>query len=594
MKCNSCGSEWKTDNRTSVKTDCPFCGTSLAKEETPKMFDNIKDTLHFIASSTFTVSNRQVDGRVMLLSKSIVSIFSDMAPTLKDEKDLIRIIQEKGALMILRGVMKASSAEQEIAIKRAVLKFPAFMDKEAITSILYEFADALGWQLPDPQKGKKRASQKSKPDPRQKPSTLSSDLISPLHNPPKWPKITGLATVALVAISFLVFLFGDGIFKKLENTPDGTIDTTSPLANITVSFEAGEETSSIDSIVRMIDSQYSNIPQPVRYGYHFNGWYTNSDLIGTPVTTSTIVPSIDHTLYAKWMPVTVTVSFVSFDSMIPFESRIVIYDSIYGEFPKPEPRPGYAFVGWATEDGGGVKYTNGSGSLITVSIASDHTLYAKWALIKYDDSTAQYENDNDTEQIAAIPSVPTNAPIPSTIPESVVKYITIKGVQYSTALTVLDLSNMNLYNEDIADLKYMTNLEYLLLPNNQINDITILSSLTKLDTLILDGNGINNLSSLSGLISLKSLLLSGNQISNIAPLSNLKNLESLNLSYNQISDITSLIHLESLVALVLDANQISDITPLSVLMHLEYLMLSDNEITDWSPVNHMEYVGGRP
>jgi hypothetical protein len=131
-----------------------------------------------------------------------------------------------------------------------------------------------------------------------------------------------------------------------------------------------------------------------------------------------------------------------------------------------------------------------------------------------------------------------------------VDYITIRGKQYCTLLTELDLSGMNLQNEDIIPLKYMTNLETLILRSNQISNITPLSNLINLDILWL----INN------------------KISDVTPLSDLKNLTALNLSFNEIIDIT----------------------PLSDLMALEALSLDGNPITDWSPVAHVSNVRGRP
>jgi len=138
------------------------------------------------------------------------------------------------------------------------------------------------------------------------------------------------------------------------------------------------------------------------------------------------------------------------------------------------------------------------------------------------------------------------APEPPDIPE----YITIRGVEYSTELTQLDLFDMRLTDEEIEPLRYMVNLTLLNLNDNQISDIS--------------------------------------------PLAGLMNLESLYLSYNQINDISLLGGLTNLTLLFLFDNQISDITPLSRLTNLTYLGLSDNQITDWSPVAHVEEVFGRP
>ena len=135
-------------------------------------------------------------------------------------------------------------------------------------------------------------------------------------------------------------------------------------------------------------------------------------------------------------------------------------------------------------------------------------------------------------------------------PEALVDSITIKGKQYSTSLTELDLLEMDLDDEDIKSLRHMKNLTELSLYGNQIRDLT--------------------------------------------PLAGLTNLTELTLAYNHISDLTPLAGLTNLIDLDLSDNQISDLTPLAGLMNLTYLGLSDNPITDWSPVAHVDHVDGRP
>ena len=134
-------------------------------------------------------------------------------------------------------------------------------------------------------------------------------------------------------------------------------------------------------------------------------------------------------------------------------------------------------------------------------------------------------------------------------------YITIRGEQFSTILTELDLSGMGLTDEDIAPLRYMTNLHTLNLGETQFGR---------------------------------------NQISNISSLAGLTNLERLILRDNLIFDITPLAGLTNLTWLDLQSNQISDITPLAGLTNLHTLSLDFNQINDWSSVEHIENVGGRP
>jgi len=190
--------------------------------------------------------------------------------------------------------------------------------------------------------------------------------------------------------------------------------------------------------------------------------------------------------------------------------------------------------------------------------------------------------------------------------EQSVDFITIEGVQYSTSLTELDLSNIVLKDETIAPLRYMTNLRLLNLsfgPDwvvddddlwvQQITDITPLAGLTSLEVLDLSGNQLSDITPLSGLVNLEVLFLSINQISDLTPLSGLTRLTDLSLGRNSIEDISPLGGLVNLVSLSLERNQINDITPLGGLSALRRLDLASNPIADWSPVANVEHVAGR-
>ena len=149
-----------------------------------------------------------------------------------------------------------------------------------------------------------------------------------------------------------------------------------------------------------------------------------------------------------------------------------------------------------------------------------------------------------------LPPLIPNDNVPGVTPAPHPQYATIRGEQFSTSLTSLNLSLSGLQNEDIVPLRYMTYLTTLELWGSQISDLTPLSNLTYLTLLFLDGS----------------------QISDLAPLSSLKNLTNLYLWHSQISDLI----------------------PLSNLTYLTTLGLVDNQISDWTPVAHVSRVHGRP
>ena len=173
-------------------------------------------------------------------------------------------------------------------------------------------------------------------------------------------------------------------------------------------------------------------------------------------------------------------------------------------------------------------------------------------------------------------------------------FITIRDEQFSTALTSLDLTHMNLTNEEIEPLRYMVNLTELIIQNSvqwaaytSLTDISPLAGLTQLTTLYLGGNRIVDITPLAGLYNLTVLDISGNRISDITPLAGPSNLRSLGLFHNQISDITPLASMTQLTSLSIGSNNINDINALAALTNLTFLGIEGNQISDISPLADM-------
>ena len=143
--------------------------------------------------------------------------------------------------------------------------------------------------------------------------------------------------------------------------------------------------------------------------------------------------------------------------------------------------------------------------------------------------------------------------------------ITIRGVEYSTGVTSLNLTSIdNLANADIEPLKHMTNLTELdmsakmgYISDKRLSDISVLKNLTKLASLNLSYNNISDITPLAGLTNLTALSLGGNQISDISALAGLTQLNWLSLSGNQITDISALKGLSNLKDLYCAENPIS-------------------------------------
>lgn len=154
-----------------------------------------------------------------------------------------------------------------------------------------------------------------------------------------------------------------------------------------------------------------------------------------------------------------------------------------------------------------------------------------------------------------------------------------------------DLEDIILDDNDITDvapLAGLPNLYALSISGNAIGDLTPLGSLTALRALALENNGVSvDLSQLSSLSSLLSLYLASNDISDVSDLAGLTDLVYLVLADNDLdsADLTHLEGMSDLLGLQLDQNNITDVTSLSGLTQLEFLYLNNNAIADVSSLS---------
>ncbi|MDR3186637.1 MAG: InlB B-repeat-containing protein [Christensenellaceae bacterium] len=122
-------------------------------------------------------------------------------------------------------------------------------------------------------------------------------------------------------------------------------------------------------------------------GYAFSDWnslalgdgekFTAADVV------SNLVTSGSFDLYAQWSAVVYKIHFVANGGGLSGTvTQDATFDSTITLKKNEFERPTYYFIGWTEfEDGTGFALTDGA--TLTVSTASDITLYAKWALITY-------------------------------------------------------------------------------------------------------------------------------------------------------------------------------------------------------------------
>ena len=123
------------------------------------------------------------------------------------------------------------------------------------------------------------------------------------------------------------------------------------------------------------NEKYGSLPVASKIGHSFEGWQTETNG-GSIVTENTVVTNEnDHTLYAKWDPITYTLTLNANGGSVSPTSIAVKYDKEYGTLPTPT-RTGYTFNGWYTSLTGGTQVTSG-----TKMGAGNTTIYARWTPI---------------------------------------------------------------------------------------------------------------------------------------------------------------------------------------------------------------------
>jgi uncharacterized repeat protein (TIGR02543 family) len=112
-------------------------------------------------------------------------------------------------------------------------------------------------------------------------------------------------------------------------------------------------------------------PAPTRAGFTFQGWFTAPDG-GTKYGSTATPPDGDVTMYAQWLPYTVTYDERGGTSVSDTTFNCVTTcDTI--TLPPTPTRAGYVFEGWYTAPTGGTRY-----GATYVPTAKDQVIYAQW------------------------------------------------------------------------------------------------------------------------------------------------------------------------------------------------------------------------
>ena len=163
------------------------------------------------------------------------------------------------------------------------------------------------------------------------------------------------------------------ITNKVEtpNTQPSNDNTTLPPVvdskkeyTITFITNGGSE---IKPITLLEGTKIENVSNPIREGYDFAGW---------DVSLPQEMPANNLVLNALWKAKTYNVN-LKFSEKLNV-NKPVVYDNTYGTLPDVS-KDGYTFIGWFTEENGGVQVKGDD----IVKITSDITLYARLEANKY-------------------------------------------------------------------------------------------------------------------------------------------------------------------------------------------------------------------
>jgi endoglucanase len=185
--------------------------------------------------------------------------------------------------------------------------------------------------------------------------------------------------------------------------------------------------------------------------------------------------------------------------------------------------------------------------------------------------------------------------------------VKIGGKTYKTSMTgTLDLSGKGLTDKDIANLKYMTKIDELILSDNKLTSLSAISGLTNLKKLTYhnnsvkslsfakkltnltvlgaENNGITSISALSGLTKLEELWLQYNDVSSLTPIKKCTKLKSICFTSNKISDISVLANMKKLTFVGFENCRLKSISALKNCTKLEKVYLSGNKLTSLTPL----------
>jgi uncharacterized repeat protein (TIGR02543 family) len=174
----------------------------------------------------------------------------------------------------------------------------------------------------------------------------------------------------------LFYILKDKPSTSSKNSTIGELSTDKDvIAEYTITYELNGGTNNSSNPSKYVEGETITLKNPTKAYYTFDGWYSDSELTNK-VTSIEEGSTGNKTLYAKWIPVEYTITYVlnggTNDSSNPTTFNAENIETTFSNLKYPT-RKGYTFAGWYTNK----EYTNKNIQ------CKNTTLYAKWSETTY-------------------------------------------------------------------------------------------------------------------------------------------------------------------------------------------------------------------
>lgn len=143
------------------------------------------------------------------------------------------------------------------------------------------------------------------------------------------------------------------------------------------------------------DLQNLTMTSPYGSGYYFAGWYLDADCTVPVSWGSTRMPDGGLAVYAKWAPLTHTVTTYQTKGGTKLGEYTVTHGETVDNAPSDPVRDGYNFVTWLYEEDATVKAYN-----FSMPVYKDMALYAEWTSDSLASGTVSYMIEGTNTKIA--------------------------------------------------------------------------------------------------------------------------------------------------------------------------------------------------